>query len=140
VPPQAEGIRQSPDLVFASAVVVVLLVAPLSWEAGDTVAFLPAFVGPGMTGVGRSSWFFRVWLILVTVGYYFLQSWESIDPDWAGRRSLVGRILLLAGLVIVAFSSHREIQRELRQDDEMDHVNSVPPSGGMVVGAVGATS
>ena len=137
---RSKGIRHSPDLAFASAVVVMLLAAPLSWEAGDTVAFLPAFVGLGMSGVGRSSWFFRVWLVLVTVGYYFLQSWESIDPDWAGRRSLVGRILLLAGLVIVAFSSHRKIQRELRQDDEMDHVNSVPPSGGMVVGAVGATS
>ena len=137
---KSKGIRQSPDLAFAAAVVVMLVAAPLSWEAGDTVAFLPAFVGLAMSG-GKSRWFFRAWLVLVTFGYYFSQSWESIDPDWAGRRSLVGRILLLAGLAVVAFTSNRkiELQRKLRLDDDGDHVDSVPASGSIVVVPVGAT-
>jgi alpha-1,2-mannosyltransferase len=90
------------DLVFAVSVVAMLLISPLSWEHYDAmlipvVAFLLGRGSPIVAKVTAS-----MWLILMTAGFMARQPWEQAGLLASGITSLVGRVLLLGGLVYAA--------------------------------------
>lgn len=94
------------DLGVSLTLIAMLLISPLSWEANDVILLLPVALGLSGSRDVMSRAFAFGWLAIVILGYYALQNLELLDPVWAGRRSLFGRLTLLAG---VGLATHRRV-------------------------------
>ncbi len=97
----------------ALTTVVMLLASPLSWEHYDVMLVPVAFVlMQGGPSVGR--WAAWSWLSLITVGYYVKQPLElagSLDP---GLVALVGRMILLVGMIAVSVRAAAAERQSIR--------------------------
>ena len=102
--------KRFPTHAIPSAIVLGLLVSPLSWEHYDVVL------------LGVSVWLlakqgsFRIaaiiWLILAELGGV-VRVFNKPSFSWLGARTLSGRLLLAAAILIPVFLTH---EKQLRQE------------------------
>lgn len=96
--------RRDPERTIPTAIIVGLLVSPLSWEHYDMVLF-----GITAWSLGRSTWPRRLalsWLTLSLMGM-LLRLPLLVGLELIGVRTLVGRLLVAAAVGVVIVSEAR---------------------------------